>query len=43
MSLAVTLQQEPEYFSDECGYNPLSCSADSQRKYILEASAPWLY
>lgn len=29
-------KQEPEYFSDECGYDPAACPPDSQRKYIQE-------
>ncbi|PRW51019.1 hypothetical protein C2E21_5409 [Chlorella sorokiniana] len=34
--IAIPVEKEPEYFSDECGYDPLSCPPDSQRKYIQE-------
>lgn len=33
-------RQEPEYFSDECGYDPAACPPNSQRKYIQEVRTP---
>lgn len=34
------IPQEPEYFSDDCGYDPAACPPDSQREYIQEVC--WL-
>lgn len=28
--------QEPEFFTDGCGHDPLACPADKQREYVLE-------
>lgn len=28
--------QEPEFFSETCGYSPAACSAEAQQEYLLK-------